>query len=141
MDEIYQRYIEWHSVPQIRRKPRTTASFMEENSITEEDIEAFKKRPTFQADLAVATFKWAKEQVPAMLHRLHENASNSPKADAVKLYLDVIKKTDEEQEKQKLEDIISITIFTDEQRKQIIDRLRGRGGFDMPRGEEEPTHV
>jgi len=139
MKDDYKEYIKWLALPKTKRKPRTLNSFKEDFHLSDEDLKAFRDRPSYQSDIAVATHRWAKDQVPEMLHKLYENALSSGKADVIKAYMDVIKEEDNEQNK--LEDIISVTIFSDDQRKQIIERLAGRGGFDSPRSEKETANV
>jgi hypothetical protein len=135
MNDPYKAYLKWLVTPEEKRRPRTLESFMEDNDLTRDEIEYFREQESFEADVAVATYKWAKDQAPDMLKKLYDTAMSTGKADLIKAYLDIIK-TQEKEDGSKLEDIISITKFSDAQRQQIIDRISGRGGFDMPGSEE-----
>lgn len=133
--EKYKAYIKWQSQSPSARKPLEV--FAKEQDITQEDIEEFKSSEKYQADLITATKKWGRERIPELVHKLYETSKNSGNNKVIESFIDLIK-IDEEDE---VEDIISITKFSDEQRKQIIDRISGRGGFSRPRSEEEPTDV
>lgn len=132
---MYDKFIKWYSKPKNKRKPRTLEGFCELYNIKRKDIDEFKDRPTFQSDVAMATRKWAKDRIPELIHILYETAQSSGNVNSIEGFMRLLQE-DEEEKGNSFEEIINKTIFTDEQRQQIADRIAGRGGFDRPRGKK-----
>lgn len=136
--EKYNHFVSWFAQHPNKREPRSIKEFCDKYEITQSEIQKFKESSTFAADLIKKTKAWGKERIPELVHQLYELSTNTNNSKVIESFIDIIK--DDENDKD-ADDIISITNFSDEQRKQIIDRIAGRGGFDRPRSKKEPTNV
>jgi len=131
----YKIYITWMAQAPQDKKPIDV--FAKDENISKDDIKSFKESTQYLNDLIVATKKWGRERIPELVHKLYEASKNSGNNKVIESFIDMIQIDDQDEQ----EDIISITKFSDEQRKQIIDRITGRGGFDRPGIEEKPVDI
>jgi RNAse (barnase) inhibitor barstar len=129
---MYDTYLKWRALPKNKRRPRSLAEFCQKHNLKADDIKEYEEDPNFHRDLSDATLAWAKEHVPDLIHSLYESAHSSGNVGAIEGFIRLLSE-EGGTARESFDDIINVTIFSDEQRKQIIDRFRGRGGFDRTR--------
>jgi len=137
MDELYKVYLKWLALPPQDKKPKTKIEFAERYKITPADLLSFEDRETFSEDLMVEMKKWAKRKTPELIHILYDKYAKSKSPNDLKVWMDVIKEVkDKNEEPQTVNNIVNIFNPSDDQRKQIAERITRRI-TTIPSGSEE----
>ena len=135
----YKEFVRWNATAPDKRVPKTKEEFLDKIGVKLEDAKKYAKKSTYQKDLIKETLRWSREQFPGLIHSMYKTAEDTGQLKAIEAFMDNVK--DVEEEGEKIEDIISITQFSDGQRRQIIERMSGGDGFDRPRGKKKYTDV
>lgn len=137
LDKIYQVYIKWMALPPIDKKPPTKTLFAEHYKLQPADLLRFEDRETFGDDVMSEMKKWARRKTPELIHILYDKYSKTKSPNDLKVWLDVVKDIKEKgEEPQTVNNIVNVFNPTDEQRRQIAERITRRSNA-LPSGSEE----
>lgn len=136
LDKIYQVYIKWMALPPSDKKPSTKTLFAEKYEIQPADLLRFEDRETFGEDVMSEMKKWARRKTPELIHILYDKYSKTKSPNDLKVWLDVVKEVKEKDEPQTVNNIVNVFNPTDEQRRQIAERITRRSNA-LPAGSEE----
>ena len=142
----YDDFVNWYIQHPRKRIPTTPELLLSQNKITPELMEEYMSRPLFKDDCAVKAQKWGQARLPELIHKVYDLCVERPSASNIDAYLKLVgmgggKGSDgDDADRHDPFDLSKFNI-SDEQRKQIANRLSGRGSSDDNGGEEGPAHI
>ncbi len=124
ISQIYKIYLQWLSLPKKNRKLKTHDEFCSRYNLTPTQLLEFQDSGSFGEDLKEETIKWAKRQLPELLHLLYDTYTKSKSSADLRLFLEaasLLKKEDSPGSSQT--NILNIFNISDEQRQKILERV------------------
>lgn len=128
-EKIYPVYVKWYATAPSRRTPLTFDEFCEKYNVTKGDIVDFMARPTFALDLSDEAMSWAKSKTPELLAILYEQYKLKKNPQDLKLWLEYTSQDKKSKEPQGNTYNINLFNPSDDQRKQIVERLARRAAL------------
>ena len=137
LSEIYKIYLQWLALPKKDRKLKSIKEFYTHYKLNASQILDFQDSDSFDEDLKETTIKWAKRQLPELLHTLYSQYQSTKSVADARLFLETASLLRKDAENlTSTTNILNVFEITDERKKEIFNRLTG-GNISLDSGSKE----
>lgn len=113
----------WRAKNPKERDPSSLSAYMDQNSLTYDDLNEFLNHPTYAEDLRSATNFYLVNEIPDLLWSLHEKVKTKQKGQDLEALIRLLFSDKYRPNEGGAEDAINISDkLTDEQKEQILKR-------------------
>lgn len=116
----YSQFVNWYSLPEHLRDPRTQRDFAKEYRVNEHTLVEWKNSENFHNDCVSATREWAQDKYPNVMYALYRKAVKDGSAQEVKLWLKAVMGIDLDSPSKTTNAVINYDNLTDGQLNELI---------------------